>query len=176
MKKIPYDHFGLLIFGQGQWKENFTRKTSKDTKINFFHLSGYSKDSLFCTCPVCNAMVKLFDPKNFDEYVDLCGLCKPLFKKLEIIKGQNEGMIFLSHNIIRNIELLQDLTSGLLLKDQIKKIYIIEIEYKKINEPIPIIIESLGHQRLSKSEFIEILKNNLHQFDVIYEIFKDRYY
>lgn len=176
MKKIPYDHFGLLIFGQGLWKENFSQKISKDTKINFFHLSGYSKDGLFCTCPICNAMVKLFDPVNPDGYVDLCGLCKPIFKKFEKIKGQNEGIIFLSHNIIRDITLLQNLTSSLLSKDQIKKIYILEIEYKKIPKPIPETIESLGHQRLSKSDFIVLLENNLYKYDVIYEIFKDSYY
>ena len=153
MKKVPYDHFGLLIFGQGIWKENFTQKISKDTKINFFHLSGYSKDSLFCTCPVCNAMVKLFDPMNPDCYVDLCELCKPIFKKFKKIKGKNEGIIFLSHNIIRDFKLLQNLTGGLLSKNQIKKIYILEIEYNKILKPIPVIIDSLGHKRLSKSEF-----------------------
>ncbi len=176
MNKVLYDHFGLLIFGQGLWKENFTQKISKDTKISFFHLSGYSKDSLFCTCPVCNAMVKLFDPMNLDGYVDLCELCKPIFKKFEKIKGQNEGMIFLSHNIIRDIRLLQNLTRGLLSKDQIKKIYILEIEYTKIPKSIPVIIKSLGHQRLSKSEFIKLLEDNLYKYDVIYEIFKDSYY
>jgi len=176
MKKVPYDHFGLLIFGQGLWKESFTQKISKDTKQKNFHLSGYSKDSLFCTCPVCNAMVRLFDPINPDGYIDLCALCKPIFKELEKIKGQNEGIILLSHNIIRDGELLQDLTSSLLSKDQIKKVYILEIEYKKILKPIPVIIESLGHERLSKSEFIRILEKNLYQYDVIYEIFKDSYY
>ena len=66
MGRITHDHFCLLIFGQDFWKENFTQKISKETKTSFFHLSGYSKDSLFCTCPMCSSLVKLFDPMDID--------------------------------------------------------------------------------------------------------------
>lgn len=85
--RITYDHFCLLIFGQEFWKENFTQKISKETKTSFFHLSGYSKDSLFCTCPICNSLVKLFDPMNPGDYVDFCDLGKALYKKFGSIKG-----------------------------------------------------------------------------------------
>ena len=175
MARIRSDHFALLIFGQGLWKESFTRKTSKDTKSSFFHLSGYTKDSLFCTCPICNALIKLFDPRSPDENVDLCGLCIPLYQKFERMKGSNEGMVFLSHNAILEAELLKDLTNSLLANDKIKKIYILEVEYKKIEKEIPLIIEELKHQRLPKSEFISLLENKLYNYRVIYEIFKDQH-
>ncbi|MHA1933010.1 MAG: hypothetical protein ACW96X_10740 [Promethearchaeota archaeon] len=176
MVRIHSDHFALLIFGQGLWKESFARKISKDTKSSFFHLSGYTKDSLFCTCPICNALIKLFDPRNPDEHVDLCGLCIPLFQKFERMKGSNEGMVFLSHNAILEAGLLKDLTNNLLANDKIKKIYILEVEYKKIEKEIPLIIDELKHQRLPKSEFISLLENKLYNYRVIYEIFKDQYF
>ncbi len=174
MVRILYDHFALLIFGQGNWKESFTKKISKDTKSSFFHFSGYTKDSLFCTCSICNALIKLFDPMRTDEYVDLCSLCIPLYQKLERMKGSNEGMIFFSHNVIREPELLQNLINSLLSNEKIKKIYILEVEYKKIQKEIPLIIDELKHQRLPKSEFISLLENKLYKYRVIYEIFKDR--
>ncbi len=173
MAKISSDHFALLIFGQGLWKESFTKKISKDTKSSFFHFSGYTKDSLFCTCPICNALIKLFDPMNPDENIDLCNLCIPIYQKLERMKGSNEGMIFFSHNCIRDPELLKNLTNSLLSNEKIKKIYILEIEHKKIEKEVPLIIEELKHQRLPKSEFISLLDNKLYKYRVIYEIFKD---
>ena len=176
MPRIRSDHFALLIFGQGLWKESFTKKISKDTKSSFFHLSGYTKDSLFCTCPICNALVKLFDPRSPHEYVDLCELCIPLYQKLERMKGSNEGMVFLSHNTIVKAELLKDLTTNLLSNEKIKKIFILEVEYKKIEKEVPLIIEDLKHQRLPITEFLSLLENKLYNYRVIYEIFKDKYY
>ena len=83
MGRITYDHFCLLIFGQGNWKEKFIKDISKETKTSFFHLSGYSKNSLFCTCPICNALIKLFDPMNSGQFVEICDLCKALYGKFE---------------------------------------------------------------------------------------------
>jgi hypothetical protein len=111
-----------------------------------------------------------------DEYVDHCNLCIPLYQKLERMKGSNEGMIFFSHNCIREAELLQNLTNSLLSNEKIKKIYILEVEYKKIDKEVPLIIEELKHQRLPKSEFISLLEKKLYKYRVIYEIFKDNYY
>jgi len=176
MGRITHDHFCLLIFGQGLWKESFTKKISKETNSNFFHLSGYSKDSLFCTCPICNALVKLFDPKNSGDYVDVCDLCKALYNKFEKLKGQNEGMILFSHNHIYKLDLLQKLAQNLLSNERIKKIYILEVEFAKISKPIPLIIEEIKHKKLKKSEFFELLKEIKFEFRVIYEISKDRYY
>ncbi len=176
MGRIYYDHFCLLIFGQGLWKESFTKKISKETKYSFFHLSGYSVDGLFCTCPICNALVKLFDPMNPGEYIDVCDLCKAVYNKFEKIKGRNEGMIFFSHNIIYEKYLLQNLTQSLLTDERIKKIYILEIEYVKVSKPIPSIIEEITSKRLKNSEFSELLNQNKFEYKVIYEIFKDKYY
>ncbi len=175
MTRIRSDHFALLVFGQGLWKESFAKKISEDTNSNFFHLSGYTKEGLVCTCPICNAHIELFDPRNPDEYFDLCDLCIPLYQKLEKMKGSSEGMIFLSHNAIVEPELLQDLTNSLLSNDKIKKIYLLEVEYKKIEKEVPLIIEDLKHQRLPISEFISLLENKLYNYRVIYEIFKDNY-
>lgn len=176
MGRITHDHFCLLIFGQGLWKDSFTMKISKETKSSFFHLSGYSKDSLFCTCPICNALVKLFDPLNPGDYIDFCDLCKALYKKLEDIKGENKGMIVFSHQLMRDLNQLQRLTQSLLSNEKIKKIYILEVEWVKISKPIPSVIDAIMHKRLKKSEFFELLKGNKFEYRVIYEIFKDKYY
>ncbi|MFX1340365.1 MAG: hypothetical protein ACFFDK_17275 [Promethearchaeota archaeon] len=176
MGRITHDHFCVLIFGQGLWKDSFTKKISKDTKTSFFHLSGYSKDSLFCTCPICNALVKLFDPLNPGDYVNFCDLCKALYKKFEDIKGQNEGVILFSHQLIRETDHLKNLAQKLLSNEKIKKIYILEVEWVKISKPIPLVIKNISQKRLKKSEFFEILKTNKFEYRVIYEIFKDRYY
>lgn len=176
MGRITHDHFCLLIFGQGIWKDSFTKKISKDTKTNFFHLSGYSKDSLFCTCPICNALVYLFDPQNPGDYIDFCDLCKALYKKFEEIKGQNEGVILFSHQLMRETDQLKDLAQSLLSNEKIKKIYILEVEWVKISKSISLLIKNISHERLKKSEFFEILKTNKFEYRVIYEIFKDKYY
>ena len=176
MGRITHDHFCLLIFGQGLWKDSFTMKISKETKSSFFHLSGYSKDSLFCTCPICNALVKLFDPQNPGDYVDFCDLCKALYKKLEDIKGDNLGMILFSHQLMHDLNQLQRLTQRLLSNEKIKKKYILEVEWVKISKPIPSVIDAIMHKRLKKSEFFELLKGNKFEYRVIYEIFKDKYY
>ena len=176
MGRITHDHFCLLIFGQGLWKESFSKKISKETKSSFFHLSGYSKDSLFCTCPICNALVKLFDPMNPSEYVDLCDLCKGLYEKFEEIQGQNEGMILFSHQLMPDLNLLESLTQSLLSKDEIKKIYILEVEHVKFSKPISSIKEGISQKRLKKSEFFYLLKKDKFEYRVIYEIFKDKYY
>jgi len=176
MGRITHDHFCLLLFGQGLWKDSFTRKISKETKTNFFHLSGYSKDSLFCTCPICNALVKLFDPLNPGDYVDFCDLCKALYNKFEGIKGQNEGIILFSHQLMNDMNQIQNLTQNLLAIEKIKKIYILEVEWVKISKLVPSIIEDIKHIRLKKSEFFELLKENKFEYRIIYEIFKDRYY
>jgi len=186
MVKISSDHFALLVFGQGLWKESFKKKISNETKSSFFHLSGFQgkqekyktlktdKSKIVCTCPICNAHIKLFDPMNPDENTNLCNLCIPLYQKLERMKGSNEGMIFFSHSGIIKTDLLKDLTNNLLSNDKIKKIIILEVEYKEIEKEIPLIIEDLKHQRLKKSEFISLLENKFYNYRVIYEIFKDK--
>ena len=176
MGRGTHDHFCLLIFGQGFWKENFTQKISKETKTSFFHLSGYSKDSLFCKCPICNALIKLFDPMNPGDYVDFCDLGKALYKEFETIKGTNEGMILFSHQLMYELDQLQILTQNLLSNEKIKKIYILQVKWVKISKPIPSVIDELSHKRLKKSEFLHLLKENRFEYSVIYEIFKDKYY
>ena len=176
MGRITHDHFCLLIFGQGLWKESFTTKISKETKSSFFHLSGYSKNSLSCTCPICNALVKLFDPRNPGDYVDFCNLCEELFKKFEDVKGQNEGMLLFSHQLMYDLIQLQNLTQNLLSNDKIKKIYILEVEWVKISKSIHEIIEGITKRRLKKSDFFQLIKENNFEYSVIYEIFKDKYY
>lgn len=175
MGRIYQDHFCILVFGQGLWKDSFTKKISKETKVSFFHLSGYSKDSLFCTCPICNALIKLFDPEDPGEYVDFCDLCKALHEIFKDIKGQNDGVIFFSHNLM-DIEALQNLVQNLLSDKQIKKIYILEIEFNKLYKYVPVIMEMISQDRLKKSDFIELLKDNKFEYCTIYEIFKDKYY
>ena len=175
MGRITCDHFCLLIFGQGIWKEAFIKKISKETKSSFFHLAGYSTDSLFCTCPICNALVKLFDPLNPGEYVGICDLCKALYKRFKKIQGLNEGIILFSHQLMYDLNQLQNLTQNLISSEFIKKIYILEIVWAKISKPIPSIIEALSHKRLKKSEFFELKKDQF-EYSVIYEIFKDKYY
>jgi hypothetical protein len=174
--RITHDHFCLLIFGQGFWKNSFNKKISKETKTNFFHLSGYSKDSLFCTCPICNTLVKLFDPRTPGDYVDICDLCKALYEKFDNIKGLNEGLILFSHQLMHEMEQLQNLTQNLLSNEKIKKVYILEVKFEKISKPISNIIYSIMNKRLKKSEFFEILKANKFEYGVIYEVFKDKYY
>ena len=157
-------------------EREFYKKISKDTQSSFFHFSGKSKDSLFCTCPICNAFVNLFNPTDPGEYVDLCDLCKPLYEKLEKIKGQNEGMILLSHSAIKEIGLLQNFANCLLSNEKVKKIYLLEIEQNKIPKKVPEIIKKLNHKRIPRSEFNNLLENNLYEYEVLYEVFKDKYF
>ncbi len=175
MGRITHDHFCLLIFGQGIWKEAFVKKMSKESNYNFFHLLGYSKDSEFCKCAICRASIKLFDPLNPGEYVFICDLCKALYKKFKNIQGENEGIILFSHHLMYDLNQLQNFVQNLVSNEFIKKIYILEVKWVKISKSTNSIIEKISHKRLKKSEFIE-LKQNQFEYSVIYEIFKDKYY
>ncbi len=174
MGRNVHDHFCLLIFGQGVWKDTFTKKISKDSKYSFFHLSGYSTDSLSCTCVFCNALVKLYDPSNPGEYVEICDLCKALHDKFKEIQGVNEGIILFSHQLMR-LDQLQGFAQNLVSDEHIKKIFVLEIKWKKNPKPAPAIIETLSHEKLNKSEFLG-LKENQFNYHIIYEISKDKYY
>ncbi len=175
MGRMALDHFCLLIFGQGIWKEAFTKKISKDSKSSFFHLSGYSKESLSCTCPICNALVKLFDPLNRGEFVGKCDLCKALYNKFKEIQGLNEGLILFSHQFMYDLDQLQNFTQNLISNEHIKKIFLLEIKWEKISRPIPEMIEALSHKKLKNSEFLELKKEQF-EYSAIYEISKDKYY
>ncbi len=174
MGRNVHDHFCLLIFGQGVWKEEFTKKISTESKSNFFHLSGYSKDNLSCTCPICNSLVKLYDPSNPGEYVEICDLCKALYNKFKEIQGQNEGILLFSHQLMR-LNQLQSFARNLVSDEHIKKIFVLQIAWKKNSKPAPAIIEALSHEKLKKSEFLE-LEEDQYKYHVIYEISKDKYY
>lgn len=176
MGRVSYEHFCLLIFGQGKWKENFEKKVSKETKSSFFHLSGYTTDSLFCTCPICNALVKLFDPSNPGDYVEICDYCKGLYKVFRIIQGTNEGMILFSHNLFKEATQIENLTQNLLSNEKIKKLYILQVDWEKISKPYSELSREITQQRINKSEFLSMLREIGLEYKIIYEIYKDKYF
>ena len=117
----------------------------------------------------------MFDPLNPGEYVGTCDLCKALYKSFKKIQGSNEGIILFSHQLMHDLNQLQNLTQNLISNEFIKKIFILEVEGVKISKPIPSILEEFSHKRLKKSEFFELKKDQF-EYSVIYEIFKDKYY
>lgn len=60
----------------------------------------------------------MFDPMNPDEYVVVCDLCKELYKMMEQIKGQNDGMILFLHSFPLEIQSVTSLTKLLLQSDK----------------------------------------------------------
>lgn len=112
------DYFCLLIFAQGQWKESYTEKISKNTRDLFYQYTGHSNCDVCIICPICRALVEMFDPMNPDEYVVVCDLCKELYKMMEQIKGQNDGMILFLHSFPLEIQSVTSLTKLLLQSDK----------------------------------------------------------
>ncbi|WXG41198.1 MAG: hypothetical protein WED07_10590 [Candidatus Freyarchaeum deiterrae] len=171
-----YDaHFCLLIFAQDQWKESYTEKISKNTRDLFYQYTGHSNCDVCNTCPICRALVEMFDPMNPDEYIIVCDLCKALYKMMEEIKGQTDGMILFSHSFPLEIQSVTYLTKLLLQSDKIKKIYILEVVTEK-NTQVSEVIEKIKKIRLKKSEFIKLLDSNEFKDKVLYEISKDSYF
>jgi hypothetical protein len=74
------------------------------------------------------------------------------------------------------INQIENLTQYLLYKEEIKKIYILEVEHVKTSKPISSIVEDILHKRLKKSEFYNLLKKHKFEYRILYEIFKDKYY
>jgi hypothetical protein len=172
-----YDaHFCLLIFAQGQWKESYTEKISKNARDLFYQYTGHSNCQVCNTCPICRALVYMFDPMNPDEYVVVCDLCKALYKMMEQIKGQNDGMILFSHSFPLEIQSVTSLTELLLKSDKIKKIYIMEVLTEKKTRQVSEVIEKIKTIRLKNSEFIKLLDSNEFKDKVLYEITKDTYF
>lgn len=176
MGRVSHDHFCLMIFGQDAWKEGTAEKIEDLTKSQFFYYAGHSECDTCSTCPICRALVELFDPRHPGEYVIICDFCKAFYNLMRVIQGKNDGMILLSHALFPEKKEIIPLVNSLLESNNIKKIYIMEVRALPISTPPSLILKDIKENRLKRLEFIALISAGKFEEKTLYEIFKDNYY
>lgn len=117
------DHHCIVIYPQDQWKDDFKRKLGGDVKSGFLQLGGHADCETCRTCPICQAIEELFDPRAPGEYDTVCTLCGRVYDVLSRRLGQTDGLILFSH--YRRIEC--DLVDALFREPRVKKVFVLNL-------------------------------------------------
>ena len=168
-------HLCVLIYAQDDWREKDYRNIGDSTLADYLGSTEHSDCEVCLSCPVCRAEWELFDPENPGEYVQFCEYCEVL---LSFMKEQltNDGLLLFSHDLLK-LDALKQFVEYSLKDKKIKKIFILEqdeIERKK-TKPNKL-LDKIKHQEIKYSEFIALIDSNKFEYNVLYEIFKDKYY
>lgn len=171
MVMVSYEHYGILIFAQGAWKEK--DKVSVIKNINQLNIDYLYRASLPNNCDICNQIHDIFAE----------------------IKGKNDGIMYVAHAYLET-DSIKKLADHVLDNELVKKIYLFqggpmkhkkgrpvisnrnirEIKVKRRKYQDVILKERLISEKYTKSDFIKLLEQNGFQFDVLYEITRDKYH
>ena len=120
---IDYGHMCLLIFAQGTWKENYKKKLLKEVKNKF--ISDMDIDDIDFWSEI--EKIPPFNPKNPEGNHKPCELCYSLYDFFEKKKGNNDGIILFSHNIL-GWKGMKNFLLFVLGEVNVKKIYYLELD------------------------------------------------
>ncbi|TFG95273.1 hypothetical protein E4H12_13595 [Candidatus Thorarchaeota archaeon] len=170
-KKGAYEHFCVLLYGQGQWSE---------------------ADRQSVVAPILK-IVKTYTPDPYPFFLKLnpvgesfqpggCAICTPIHTLFQELKGQADGILYLGHHYIIPEDDLEDMASFVKMvldNDLVKKMYILYIDgfgdIKKTElaqwdlETLKTHIET---QTVTRSDFLTTLSDGRFNNRVIYEIVK----
>lgn len=157
-------HFCLLIFAQSVWKENYEIKLLENTSSNFLSQlkprnekegaqiawNEVYEDPLFepppnYNCPICSFLSEIFNKK----------------------KGNNNGMILFSHNVLDVIGFKVFFTP-LIKNSKIKKLLFLELSIFYEEEFLK--QKTLISQKLHSYEIFELVDNDRFEKGTLYEI------
>ena len=168
---IEYGHICLLIFAQGTWKENFKMKLLKDVKNEF--LANMDIDEVDEWSEI--EQIPLFNPKNPGKNDHPCELCNSLYDIYKEKRGNNDGFILFSHNILGWVG-MEKFLLFVLGEVKVKKILYLELGADSYlvstSKKIPQIIKKISHLKVNRSEFSKLFEDKKIEFSIIYEVGK----
>ncbi len=172
-KTGAYEHFCVLIFAQGIWKE-----IDKDSVRNLI----IEKLKSLKGAPY-NIFHKLTYRDQMPIYAD-CHICQPIYKMFEEFKGNNDGILYQGHHYLipeDDFEEMKSLANLIISHSKVKKFYLlylddfIEIKRTILNEMnIEEFKEKLKFKKSNINDFILTIDNNTFKNRTVYEISKDR--
>ncbi len=173
-KTGAYEHFCVLIFAQGIWKEidkesvrnliTEKLKSLKGAPYNIFHKLTY-RDQM----PI---------------YAD-CHICQPIYKMFEEFKGNNDGILYQGHHYLipeDDFEDMKCLANLIISHSKVKKFYLLYLDgFKEIKRTIlsEMNLEEFKHKlkfkKSSINDFISMIDNNKFKNRTVYEISKNHF-
>ncbi|NVM17986.1 MAG: hypothetical protein HWN80_09735 [Candidatus Lokiarchaeota archaeon] len=172
-KTGAYEHFCVLIFAQGIWKE-----TDRDSVRNLIKEKLKSmKEASY------NIFFKLTHREQMPIYAD-CHLCQPIYKMFEEFKGSNDGILYQGHHYLipeDDFDDMKSLAHLIISHNNVKKFYLLYLdglgEIKRTildNMNLEEFKEKLNFKKCNITEFISIIDSNKFKNRTVYEITKSR--
>ncbi len=168
---IDYGHTCILVFAQGNWKENYKMKFLREISKNF--ISNMDIDNV----DLWNEIEKspLFHPKTPGDHNKPCEVCHAIYNIFEEKKGNNESLILFSHNIL-GWKGMEKLLFFILGQINVKKIFYLELDHESYTEgpknKILEIIEKIIDLMINRTEFFRLFGNEQIKFSTLYEVGK----
>ena len=172
-KTGTYEHFCVLIFAQGTWKEadrDGVRNLIRDKVKNIKEIAY-------------NVFYKLTFRDRMPIYAD-CHLCQPIYKMFEEFKGNNDGIMYQGHHYLipeDDFEDMKNLANLIISHGKVKKFYLLyldsfrEIKRTILNEMnLKEFKEKLKFKKCTINNFISIIDTYKFKNRTIYEISKSR--
>ena len=172
---FDYGHFCLLVFAQGPWKPNFKEQLAKTVQARFLaSLEARSPEEEQRLAWNETEKIPLFDPKELGKSHRECGFCSAIYEFLKEKLGQTDGLFLFSHTVT-DVTGFKTVITPLLEDPRIKKVYYYELgpETFVVDQTryLPI-LKDRRDERISLSQFLQLLDANKFQTNVIYEIHK----
>ncbi|HEC37778.1 MAG TPA: hypothetical protein ENI29_06045 [bacterium] len=166
-----YEHFSVLIFAQGTWKEKDRERVKKPIREK--HDDTSENPYPFFS--------KLTLRRNPPEFAD-CPLCHRLYELFKEFTGPNDFILYQGHHYLimeEDMEDMEELVKIILSNDKVKKIFILyikgfssikttEIHSMKLDD----LKRKLRFQKYNYKDFLKILSNNTFEDQVVYQVLK----
>lgn len=172
-KTGTYEHFCVLIFAQGTWKETDREEIRNLIKEKLKSIKGANYS-------IYN---KLTYRDQMPNYAD-CHLCQPIYNMFEEIKGNNDGILYQGHHYLipeDDLDDMKSLVSLIIAQDKVKKLYLLyidgfgEVKRTVLNQmDLEEFKEQLAFEKCSIIDFILKLDNSKFENRTVYEISKSR--
>jgi len=172
-KTGAYEHFCVLIFSQGTWKE-----TDEDSVRNLIKEKVKS---------IKEASYNLFNKLTYRDQMPIysdCHLCQPIYKMFEGFKGNNDGILYQGHHYLipeDDFEDMKNLANLIISHNKVKKLYLLYLDgFGEINRTIldkmnlEEFKEKLKFKKCNINDFLLIINNNKFMNRTVYEISKNR--
>jgi hypothetical protein len=172
-KTGAYEHFCVLIFAQGTWKETDRDSVRKVILEKLKSVKGASY----------NMFNKLTYRDQMPIYSD-CHLCQPIYKMFEEIKGNSDGILYQGHHYLvpeDDFDDMKSLANLIISHPKVKKIYLAYVDsFSEIKRTILETMnleefkEKLEFKKYNIDDFILIIEKNEFKNRTVYEIAKSR--
>ena len=172
-KTGAYEHFCVLIFAQGTWKE-----TDRESVRNLI------KDKVKTMREVpYNIYYKLTYRDQMPIYSD-CHLCQPIYKTFEEFKGNNDGILYQGHHYLipeDDFDDMKCLANLIISHNKVKKFYLLYLDsFREIKRTVldkmnlDEFKEKLKFKKCNINDFFLLIDNNKFKNRTVYEISKSR--